>query len=76
MLDLALNVGTELTIVLASNGDVSVDVTKVIGVVFVILTFVCVFSMMVGEATGPYSGAAYLLEMETSLGREVLPTDG
>ena len=75
VLDLALNIGTELTIVLASNADVSGDVNKVIGVVSAMLIFVCVTSVMVGEATGPCSVALYLLEIQTSLGREVW-TDG
>ena len=60
MLDLALKVGTELTIVLASNGDVSGDVNNVIWALCLfsptIMTFVGVFCMTVGKATGPCRG--------------------
>ena len=75
--DLAIKVGTELTIVLASIGDVSGDFIKDHGVScfsfpLTILVFVDVSSRKVGEAT---DGTAYLLDMETSLGLEVLSQD-
>ena len=80
VLDLALKVGTELIIVLASNGDVSGDVINDTGRVrgsipLTILECLDVSGWKVGDATGSRNGMLYLLEMETSLGRGVSPPD-
>ena len=79
--ELALKVGTELIIVLASNGDVSGDVINDTGRVcfsipLTILLWLNVLGWKVGDATGSCNGMLYLLEMETSFGRGVLPLDG
>ena len=77
VLELALKVGTELMIVLASNGDVSGDFINDTGrVCCSILMCFDVLGWKVGDATGSYKGMLYLLEMETSFGRGVLPLDG
>ena len=80
-LELALKVGTELIIVLASNGDVRGDVINDTGRVccsipLTILVCLDVLGWKVGDATGIFNGTLYLLEMETSLGHGVLPMDG
>ena len=79
MLDLAMKVGTELTTVLASIGDVTGDVIKDKGdgdfsFLLTILMFVAVSSRKVGEATGICSGTLDLIG--TSLGMEVLLWNG
>ena len=49
------------------SGDVSTVILAVCSFPFTILICVGVHCIMVGEATGPRSGALYLLETETSL---------
>ena len=73
VLELALKVGTELIIVLASNGDVIGDVINDTGhfccsIPLTILLCLDVLGWKVGDATGSRKGMLYLLEMETSLG--------
>ena len=73
MLDLALYMGTELTIVLTDSGDVSGEVINANGVVSFLFPLTILLSQAVfcrggGQVTGRAEVPVRLLEMETSLG--------